>query len=171
MPLLYKNGAFVEGDWLTVAADAALPADRKAIIPLTRWRAERAGLAGRNEALGVSIPPGSAIDDLLEELAPISLIALVFPKYTDGRAYSTAHQLRTRHGFVGELRAVGDVLLDQLQLMRRCGFDSFEISHEPTIAALRKGHLAGVSHFYQPGLDTNEAPAGTRPWLRSGTRA
>ena len=171
MPLLYKNGAFVEDDWLTLAADAALPADRKAIIPLTRWRADRLALAGRNGALGVSIPPGSAIDDLVEDLGPISLIALVFPKYTDGRVYSTAHQLRTRHSFAGELRATGDVLLDQLQLMRRCGFDSFEISHGPTIEALRKGHVAGVSHFYQPSLDANEVPAGTRPWLRSGARA
>lgn len=171
MAALFKNGSFVDNEWRTVAADEPLPADRPVILPLARWRAERAALAGRNTAVGVSISPGEAIDDVAQELAQLPLIALVFPKYTDGRAYSTANLLRTRHGFTGELRAVGDVLLDQIQLMRRCGFDSFEISHAPTIAALRAGHVAGVSHFYQPSLRNDEAPVGTRPWLRSGARA
>lgn len=117
------------------------------------------------------IAPGLKIDDVIDELLALPLIALEFPKYTDGRAYSTAHRLRGQLGYTGQLRAVGDVLLDQLQLMRRCGFDAFEITSEPTIAALKRGHVAGVSHFYQPGLDLSEAPAGTRPWLRTGSRA
>jgi uncharacterized protein (DUF934 family) len=171
MRALFKNGSFVEDEWRTVTADEALPTDRPVILPLARWRAERMALSDRNTAVGVSISPGEAIDDVVQELAQLPLVALVFPRYTDGRAYSTANLLRTRHGFAGELRAVGDVLLDQIQLMRRCGFDSFEISHAPTISALRAGHVAGVTHFYQPSLDANEAPAGTRPWLRSGTRA
>jgi uncharacterized protein (DUF934 family) len=74
--------------------------------------------------------------------------------------------LRERFGFAGELRAAGDVLLDEIPLMLRCGFDSFEVVNEPTLRALKRGHLPGVSLFYQPSVAPHEAPAGTRPWLR-----
>ena len=167
---LFKDGAFIEDAWRMLGAEEPLPADGAVVVPLARWRAERGALAGRGAPTGVLVLPGEAVEDIAPELSGLALIALAFPKYTDGRAYSTAHRLRTRCSYRGELRAVGDVLLDQLQLMRRCGFDSFEISNPATIAALRRGHVAGVSRFYQPSLDRNEIPAGTRPWLRTGSR-
>jgi uncharacterized protein (DUF934 family) len=91
---------------------------------------------------------------------------LSFAKFSDGRAFSYAEMLRERFGFKGELRAGGDVLLDEIPLMLRCGFDSFEVVNEPTLRALKRGHLPGVSLFYQPSVAPHEVPAGTRPWLR-----
>ena len=76
-----------------------------------------------------------------------------------------AQLLRERYGFKGELRAVGDILLDQLQMLARCGFDTFEIKDGPTLQALQEGRAKSFTRFYQPSL-LPEAPAGTRPWLR-----
>ena len=92
------------------------------------------------------------------------------PKFSDGRSYSTARLLRERLGFKGELRAVGDVLADQIPLMRRCGIESFEVKHAPTRAALFAGKLAEMHHFYQPiATAPREVPAGTRPWLQAAS--
>jgi len=99
------------------------------------------------------------------DLAHFALIALAFPKFSDGRAFSTARLLRDKHGYTGELRAVGNVLSDQIPLMRRVGFDSYEVAHAPTRRALEQGRIAEVSLHYQPA-QADEPPAGTRPWLR-----
>ena len=166
---LFKDGGFVDDPWRRLDAGEPAPGDGRIIVPLDRWTSETVW-RGRNAPTGVRIVPGVKLDEVEHELARLPLIALEFLKYTDGRAYSLAQRLRGRLGFAGELRAVGDVLLDQLQLMRRCGFDAFEITHEATIAALRRGHLAGITRFYQPGLSSDEVPTGTRPWLRTGVR-
>jgi uncharacterized protein (DUF934 family) len=164
MPL-YQNNAFVADAWIKLADDAAVPAEGDVILPLPRWRKERSDLAARAGKTGVSIAPGENWDDLVAALPGVALIALVFPKYTDGRAFSTGTQLRVRHDYKGEIRAVGDVLLDEIALMIRCGFDAFEVTDERTIRALERGYVPKVSLFYQPALGV-EAPAGTRPWLR-----
>ena len=164
MPL-YKNNAFVADAWTKPGDDAALPAEGDVILPLPRWRKERAALAARAGRTGVIIAPGENWDDLVAALPGLPLIALVFPKYTDGRAFSTGRQLRVRHDYKGEIRAIGDVLLDELALMIRCGFDAFEVTDEPSIRALERGYVPKVSLYYQPALGV-EAPAGTRPWLR-----
>ena len=94
-----------------------------------------------------------------------AIIALDFPKFSDGRAFSTARLLREKHGYAGELRAVGNVLADQIPLMRRVGFDTFEVTNAPTRRALAEDRLAEVTLHYQPA-GAAEPPAGTRPWLR-----
>ena len=101
----------------------------------------------------------------MPDAADRPLVALRFDKFADGRAFSYAILLRERHGFAGELRAVGDVLLDELPLMLRCGFTSFEIVNAPTLRALEEGRLPHFVLAYQPSF-AKEAPAGTRPWLR-----
>ncbi len=75
--------------------------------------------------------------------------------------------MRDRYGFKGELRAIGDVLIDEIPLMLRCGFDSFEVSNPPTLSALSAGRLPGPPIHYQPGSGGGERPAGSRPWLRA----
>ncbi len=101
-----------------------------------------------------------------EGLDGVACVKIAFPKFTDGRGYSMGWLLRTRLGYAGEMRAVGDVLYDEMQLMARCGFDGFEIVDEPTLALLRDGRrLETIRRFYQPGLEP-EVPAGTRPWAR-----
>ena len=89
----------------------------------------------------IEVASGEAVDALAPYLQRLALIALAFPKFSDGRAYSSARLLRERLGFTGELRAIGDVLADQIPLMRRCGITSFAVSHAPTRARCRPAAL------------------------------
>jgi uncharacterized protein (DUF934 family) len=161
---IWRDGAFRRDAWTRATADSPLP-DAPLILSKTRWLAERDRLAGRNGPLGLQIEPGEAIEDIGADLPRFVLITLNFPKFSDGRGFSTARLLREKHGFAGELRAVGNVLSDQIPFLRRVGFDSFEVTHAPTRRALSEGRIADVKLYYQPtGLA--EPAAGTRPWLR-----
>ncbi len=154
----YRAGALVADPWAGPAAEGA-----RVVLTGAEWP-ER-----RDEALpatlGLALQPGFAVEALAEDLGRFALITLAFPKFTDGRAYSMAWILRSRLGYKGELRAVGDVLFDEMQLMLRCGFDAFEIVDDNTLRLLREGRRGDFSRFYQPGLEP-EVPAGTRPWAR-----
>jgi phosphoadenosine phosphosulfate reductase len=136
------------------------------LVPLAAFLAETDRFLSYDGPLGVEVAPGESVEPLLPYLRRLALIALAFPKFSDGRNYSTARLLRERHGYKGELRAVGEVLSDQIPLMRRCGILSYEVTHDPTRAALMTGRLAEVRHYYQPIPNQPELPAGTRPWLR-----
>jgi uncharacterized protein (DUF934 family) len=161
---IWREGAF-RGDAWVRAVDGEPLSDSPLIVGKKRWLAERDAVAGRNAALGLHLDAGERIDDVAADLSRFSLIALAFPKFSDGRAFSTARLLRDKYGYAGELRAVGNVLSDQIPLMRRVGFDAFEVTHAPTRNALSEGRLAEVTLHYQPA-GADEPPAGTRPWLR-----
>jgi uncharacterized protein (DUF934 family) len=161
---IWQGGAFHKDTWSAAIEGEPLPS-APVIVSKKRWLAERSALAGRNIALGLRLEPGESLDDVAGDVAQFSVIALNFPKFSDGRAFSTAALLREKHGFAGELRAVGNVLSDQIPLMRRVGFDTFEVTHTPTRRALLEGRIAEVRLHYQPAVVT-EPPAGTRPWLR-----
>ena len=163
---LWRRGGFAEDMWANVADGDAVPPEGAIIVSAQRWSAEREALRARADPVGVVVAAGKDAVEQLREAAGRPLIVLSFGKFADGRAFSYAELLRERFGFTGELRAGGDVLLDEIPLMLRCGFDSFEVSNEPTLRALRRGRLPGVSLFYQPSVAQGEAPAGTRPWLR-----
>jgi uncharacterized protein (DUF934 family) len=162
---LWRDGGFAENAWTTLADDAPAPASGAIVVSLARWRREKEALGDRRDAVGVEVVAGKDALEHLPEVADRPLVALRFDKFGDGRAFSYAILLRERHGFAGELRAVGDVLLDELPLMLRCGFTSFEIVDAPTLRALEAGRLPHFVLAYQPSFAT-EAPAGTRPWLR-----
>ncbi|MBO0766952.1 MAG: DUF934 domain-containing protein [Hyphomicrobiaceae bacterium] len=161
---IWRGSAFHTDAWVKADEGEPLP-DAPVILSKKRWRAERDGVAGRNAPLGVQIEPGEALDDLAADLPRFALIALNFPKFADGRAFSTARLLREKFGFAGELRAVGNVLSDQIPYMRRVGFDTFEVTHGPTRRALAEGRMLEVRLHYQPAA-APEPPTGTRPWLR-----
>jgi phosphoadenosine phosphosulfate reductase len=132
--------------------DLSVCGDRGAVIvSKKRWLAERNTLAGRDSPTGLRLEPGEELDDLAVDLGRFALIALSFPKFSDGRAFSTARLLREKHGYAGELRAVGNVLADQIPFMRRVGFDSYDVTHAPTRKALAAGRIAEVTLVYQPG--------------------
>ncbi len=162
---LFKNGSFIDDPWRAIADGEGVPAAGHVIFSLDWWNDERQAFEGSNVPLGLRIEAGARIEDFARDIHRFSVIALAFPKFTDGRAFSTAVLLRGRYGYKGELRAVGEVLTDQIQLMRRCGFDAFEINDPVTEAEVRGGFTGGMSHFYQPGFGP-EAPSGTRPWAR-----
>jgi phosphoadenosine phosphosulfate reductase len=135
------------------------------IFAKAQWLAQRDGLASRTAPQGLRLEPGESIEDVAADLPHFTLIALSFPKFSDGRSFSAARLLREKHGFGGELRAVGNVLADQIPFMRRVGFDSYEVTSTPTRRALAEGRIADVTLHYQP-TGIAEPPAGTRPWLR-----
>ncbi len=149
---LIKDGQRVDDPWIAVADDAGVPPSGPVIVSLTRWRAEREALSARDEPVGVRLASHEAAADIAPDLDRIALVALEFPTFRDGRAYSTARLLRERHGFKGELRAVGNVLRDQLLFMHRCGFDAFEIASENAVEAWRKA-MEEISVWYQPASD------------------
>ena len=160
---LWRDGAFADDDWRRLADDEALDGAR-AIVSLARWRREAEAMRARE--VGVEIAAGAGAQEALAEVADRPLVALKFDKFGDGRAFSYAILLRERHGFRGELRAVGDVLIDEIPLMIRCGFTSFEVTNEPTLRALREGRLPKFPLAYQPGLSAVETREPSRPWAR-----
>lgn len=161
---VWHDGAFHRDAWVEALGEDAI-GDAPTVVSKKRWLAERDALSARNGPFGLRLEPGESVDDIADDLGRFGLIALSFPKYSDGRAFSTATLLRDKYGYQGELRAVGNVLNDQIPLMRRVGFDSLEVVHEPTRRALESNRLAEVKLYYQPSVRC-EPPAGTRPWLR-----
>jgi uncharacterized protein (DUF934 family) len=129
MPLI-KDGRVIPDPWIPVGDDAPLPATGAVIVTLPRFRAETQALWGRGAPLGVRLKSGELAHEIGADAGQLGLIALEFQTFRDGRPYSTARLLRQRWGFTGELRAVGDVLRDQLLFMHRCGFDAFEVADE-----------------------------------------
>ena len=147
-------------DWanerfVNVADDEPLPDAGGVILTLTRFQAEGDALLDQGRAVGVRLEVGESVEDLAYDLPRLSLVALAFPKFRDGRPYSSARLLRERFGFDGEIRAVGDVLREQAGFMVRCGFDSFEPSDGSTpqewvATAFR------FRHVYQRAADDRE---------------
>jgi len=130
---------------------ATLPAGPLA-VPLAWWQAKRESLGARRDPLGVWLEPHDDPASIAGDLACFALIAVRFPKFTDGRGYSIAALLRTRHGYTGELRAIGDVGRDQLFYLKRCGFDSFALPpHRDPEAALAS--LEDFRDRYQGSVD------------------
>ena len=163
---LWRDGGFAEDMWTTLDDSAAIPDRGAIVVSFARWSADKAALAARADPVGVAIAAGADAVEQLVEAAKRPLVALKFDKFADGRAFSYAELLRERHGFAGELRATGEVLLDEIALMQRCGFTSFEVVDANTLRALKEGRLPKGALFYQPAPGSREAPVGTRPWLR-----
>lgn len=111
----------------------------------------RADLAERRVTL--ALKPADDVTRLDGVLNGLAQITVDFPAFTDGRGYSQCYLLRERLGYSGDVRAVGDVLLDQIPLYERCGFSSYAIANEATIARLEKGEVPKISNHYQPGAD------------------
>ena len=170
MPLWRRGGGFAADGWAFVADDAPAPAEGGILVSLKRWLAERNALARRAAPVGVKVEASPEAQAHLADLAERPLIALSFAKFADGRAFSYARLLRDRYRFKGELRATGEVLIDEIPLMLRCGFDSFEVVNEPTLKALESGRLPGPPLHYQPSSAGDEAEAGARPWRRVSIR-
>jgi uncharacterized protein (DUF934 family) len=162
---LWKNGAFAPDDFVAVADDAPLP-DGPALVSLKRFLAERDSLQVRNAPVGVLLQPADKLDAIAADLPRLPLLALSFPKFADGRAFSQARLARERFAFAGELRAVGDILFDRIAYMVRCGFDSLDITNEPTLAELKAGHVPLAHQRYQPTGKDSEGVDPLKPWRR-----
>ena len=164
---LWKDGQFIANEWRLVPKGVPLPHGVKAIVRLDRWKAERAVLSQRAEPLGLLLAPDSDWTEIIADLSRFAVIAVSFPKFADGRAFSIARLLRERDGYDGEIRAIGDYFIDQVPFMKRVGIDAFETDDPVLKNALGNGEWPEVAHYLQPGVTgAAEVPAGTRPWAR-----
>jgi uncharacterized protein (DUF934 family) len=147
--LLAKSGELQEDSFAFVANDEAAPPTGDALVTLERYLGEPGLPAGRKGRLGVLVPPAADAFTLEGRLAGLSLVSIDFPQYKDGRGYTHARHLREQLGFAGELRAVGDIGIDHLFFLRRCGFDSFAL-REGEVIERAQAALARFSATYQP---------------------
>ena len=154
---IIKDRAVVADDWQVLQlAEAETPEGvsvpaGKTLVPLTVWTAQRDALLGRAD-IGVWIGSSERAEVLKDDLARLPLIAVDFPKFSDGRGYSIAYNLRMRLGYTGELRAIGDVLRDQLFYMQRVGFNAFAVRADRDVHDALKG-LSDFSEPYQNAVD------------------
>ena len=167
MPLV-EGGRIVEDRYVRVADDAPVPERVPVIVSAERFLKEADALIRRDGSLGVWWPNNRRVAELAPWLGHLALVALNFPKFRDGRAYSQARLLRETYGFSGTLRATGDVLRDQFHFLARAGFDSFEVK-KPADARVFAEVLARYSVYYQPGADGRVAALRRRLQTRAAT--
>ncbi len=128
MPQLIKGGALVDDTWTLLRDAAGIDAVPTAnvIVPLSAWLTADQALLARDD-VGVWLAPADDPAQLAGDVRNLPVIAIDFPKFADGRGYSTARLLRERFGFTGELRAIGDIQRDQLYYLSQVGFDAFVV--------------------------------------------
>jgi uncharacterized protein (DUF934 family) len=151
MPLV-KNGKVADDIFVHLADDAELPEAAAVLVSAARFLENPEDLLAKAAKLGVIWPNNRDLDDLLPFLDRLAVVALVFPTFRDGRAYSQARLLRERYGYEGELRAAGQVLRDQFVFMLRAGFDALEVKKESDAEAFALT-AKRYSVFYQPTGD------------------
>jgi len=151
MPLV-KGGKITTDPLLHVADDADIPGEGAILISAARFLEAPDVLSNRPGQTGVIWPNNRDVDDLVPYLGKLAAVALVFPSFRDGRAYTQARLLRERHGYKGELRATGQVLRDQFVFMLRAGFDTFEVRKQADAEAFA-ATVKRYSVFYQPTGD------------------
>jgi uncharacterized protein (DUF934 family) len=169
MPLV-KNGKIVTDIFVHVADGAELPGDGAVLISAARFLEDPETLLQRAGKTGVIWPNNRDLDDLVPWLDRLAAVALVFPTFRDGRAYSQARLLRERYGYEGELRATGQVLRDQFVFMQRAGFDAFEVKKQSDAEAFA-ATVKRYSVFYQPTGDGRVTALNRRMQLRHSESA
>jgi len=155
MALLEQRGetaAVIDDRFVRVDDEGALPESGGVLVSLSRFLAEKDALLSRDGDVGVVLQPDESPTEIESDLARLSLVALDFPVFSDGRAFSSARLLRERMGYEGEIRAVGDVLCEQLTFMLRSGFDTFDMSSPKALEEFASV-LKEVRFVYQPTGD------------------
>ncbi|MGQ0522209.1 MAG: DUF934 domain-containing protein [Betaproteobacteria bacterium] len=158
MATIIKNRQLREDSWQLLEAPAggrmpAIPLEGDVIVPLELWMGEREALLARKARVGVWLQGSEDPERIAADLAHLPLVAIHFPKLVDGRGYSIARLLRERHGYRGELRAIGDVQRDQLLFLSRCGFDAFALKQGADPQAALSA-FAEFSETYQASADS-----------------
>ncbi|MFP3978390.1 MULTISPECIES: DUF934 domain-containing protein [Marinobacter] len=156
--VIFRDGSIRQNQWNVVSRPDSgealdVPEQKRVLIPADLWLENRERFAG-NEDVGVWLDSHDEPEILADYVNELPMIAVNFPKFSDGRGYSIARLLRERFGFKNELRAIGDVLLDQLQFMKRCGFDTYELRPDKDIRKAARC-LNFFSQGYQAATDTD----------------
>jgi uncharacterized protein (DUF934 family) len=165
MTRIWNEAGFQQDDpWVIETEDTKAQHNEKPILPLDAFLEKV--IAGESN-LGVLIKPADDVRALAPYLDRLALVAVSFPAFNDGRSFSHATLLRERLGYKGEVRAVGDVLIDPLPLMLRCGIDSFAVTNPTAIKRLEEGRIPGIKHHYQPTAKESDNPK-SYSWRRVG---
>lgn len=146
MPRLIKNAEIVEDAWFPMEPENAVPRPQH-ILSLKQWE-DLDSKAGSAVQLESDEPPAP----LLDSIGELALVAINFPAFTDGRGFSYARELRER-GYTGELRAVGNIIRDQLYYLKRCGFNAFQFADDGTQLEDALSSLSAFSEHYQAASD------------------
>lgn len=154
MGKIIRDLKIVEDDWTELTDDAPMPTSGRVIVSLERWKTERDAHKTGDAAVGVRIPNTASVTDLWPLLSDRPLIAVEFPAFGDGRAYSQARVLRERCGYKGEIRAVGDVLRDQMYEKHRCGINAMAPRADQDFEAC----LKAVRDFAEPYQGAADSP-------------
>jgi len=137
------------------------------IVSLQVFKDNTHELLTRNSGrLGVHLEADDQIEEITDHLENLSLVSLAFPSFADGRAFSKARLLRDRHGFELEIRGTGDIRIDQVSHMYRCGCDALLISHQSTIYSLMDDKDPGLDLYYQPSVLGGEKAVSGKAWAR-----
>jgi uncharacterized protein (DUF934 family) len=169
MPLV-KNARIATDLFVHVADGAELPGDGAILVSAARFLGDPEAVLKHAGKVGVVWPNNRDLDDLVPYLDRLAAVALVFPSFRDGRAYSQARLLRERHGYDGEMRATGQVLRDQFVFMSRAGFDAFEVKKDADADAFAET-MKRYSVFYQPTGDGRVTALNRRMQLRHSESA
>lgn len=152
MPKLIKNLAIIEDAFsIKETLECPLPSGN-VLVSLGEWKTDKARLMEQPQQIGVWLKSSDEPAELEDDLASLSIIAVHFPTFADGRGYSIARLLRERYNYRGEIRAIGDVLRDQLFYMKRCGFDAFAVREDRDIENALQG-LTDFSEVYQTSIE------------------
>ena len=158
MSKIIKNGQIIDDGWQVLklaeeqTAEAITLPDAPTLLPLAVWLARKDEILAGKQPVGIWLESNEGPETIANDLAHFTVIGVNFPKFADGRGYSTARLLRERFAYPGEIRALGDVLRDQLFLLRRCGFDAFAVRQDKDIEAALAG-LNAFSESYQTAVD------------------
>ena len=156
MALVLKDGAVDDDGWRAAPDDADTLPDGPVIVGLARWRRERATLSTRNAPLGVRLASDQRAEEIAADLDRFTLVVLEFPVFRDGRAFSTARELRERYGYTGDIRATGHILPDQAQFLARTGFTTVDLPDTANRESWRHA-LGEITIAYQPAV-TDDLP-------------
>ncbi|RUW44593.1 DUF934 domain-containing protein [Mesorhizobium sp. M8A.F.Ca.ET.021.01.1.1] len=164
---LWTPEGFREDEWTHAESADALAGNGRFILPLQAFLdLDPEARRSAKERLGVVLQPGDQLEKIADLLDQLSLVALAFPAFGDGRSFTKGELLRNRYHFTGALRATGQILVDPLPHMLRLGFDEFEISNPVLLKRLEEGRTGGLGLYYQPAAISE--PKGPRySWRRA----
>ncbi|MFA5983485.1 MAG: DUF934 domain-containing protein [Methylococcaceae bacterium] len=139
---IIKNQQIIDDTWLSLADDDAIKTG-DICISLSRWQQDKAQLINHQGLLGVQIEPTEVISDIAADLGQFAMVAINFPVFSDGRGFSHAQMLSGQYGYTGEIRAVGQFMVEQVFYLSRVGFNSFCLANPAELP----GALASLNDF------------------------
>jgi uncharacterized protein (DUF934 family) len=155
MQKMLSHGAVADNNWTVLQQPVeSIPAG-DILVPLNYWLEHRVELKQQSGQVGVWLDSDEEVEALVDDLPQLPVVALNFPKFVDGRGFSSARLLRDRYDYQGEVRAIGNIIQDQLFMLQRCGFSQFSLANDIDLEAAAKS-LNDFSDGYQTAADQAE---------------